>query len=224
MKWLWIILLISNVAAQPTSPITYKGGVPEGLPGVSVINGDIQSNLPSVNVLKCILKRANLDVKWAEYPTRRVLLLLQKGELDLGYPMGFTTLRSLSMIPSETITSAPDLWVYSSLNKPDLKDRQLSIGVKAGSPQYDWVRENGYINIQVVPQYSSLLPMLRKEHVSAVIIPTLGDPKLEDLLPDKDMLTSVSTIREGGAYFSKDISPEFYKKFNSQIVKCPIPK
>lgn len=224
-------LSLSSNASDNTSPVNaptardvslpvavLRGGVPEGLPNVEIVNGKYQSTNPSNNTLQCVLNGLGYTIHWAFYPTKRLLNMLEAGELDLAFPMGQTVERDAKLKPSQPFQILQDVWVFYPPT-PDLKNRNLSVVVKSGSPQHNWLQANGYTAIQAVNNYSSLLPMLRMRRAEAILAPDVG-VTLPNYEVDPEMEKAVHSYRNIVFYFNQSRRPDVSKAIDYRLSKC----
>lgn len=207
-----------NGRNAPLPVAVLRGAVPEGLPGVEIVNGKYHSTSPSNNTLQCVLNGLGYTIHWAFYPTTRLLNMLEAGELDLAFPMGQTAERDAKFKPSQPLQILQDVWVYYP-PAPDLSKRDVSVVVKAGSPQHNWLHANGYTAIQTVNNYSSLLPMLRMRRAEAILVPSLG-VNLPGFEIDLQMESAVHSNRNIVFYFNKVQRQDIPRAIDYRLAKC----
>lgn len=145
--------------------------------------------------------------------------MLESNELDLAFPMGFSSVRSEMLTPSKTVLVLEDRWMYN-LPPPDTSDRSLPIAVKAGSLQQSWLGSKGYTNVSAVPSYSSLVLMLKAKNVKAILYSDTDGNPADAIFPLEGMRVSLQSTREVGFYFNPKTHPDVIQAFNSVIPLC----
>ena len=207
--------------ALPTEEL--RAGVPEGLPGITVVEGKFVSELLHGEILNCVLAKTGLKMHWRAYPTKRLLEMLEWGDLDVIYPMGFSVERSLTMQPSSPAITLSDYWIYRG-NTPDFSDKaNLRVGAKDGSPQHKWLSDQNYQQIKLPQQYSSLLPMLEAGRIDAVLLPAPGSD-IKSLKQYGRMRPDYKTVlqseRNVGFYLGLGRRPDILKAINNALLTC----
>lgn len=196
-----------------------RAGVPETLPGAELENGNLKLPGASGSVLPCIAKAFGVPLRWGSYPTLRLFKMIEHGELDLLYPMGFNAERDLSFQRSEIVLQSRDVWVFKDV-RPRLEDKaQLLVAAKLGSPQADYLAGQGYQHVSLVPSYESLPRMLEAGRVQAIAVPGEGWDRVAQTLTWKAS-TETYLTREVGFYFSKAADPNWVARLNQAIKSC----
>ena len=194
-------------------------GIPSGLPGYEILdNNKLNINDPFKRSLtECIETRLKVTFVWMAYPTKRVIQMLQMGEVDMIYPMGFTEERAAAMLQSNLTWQNPDVLV--SLRPIELGDKQLRLAARLGSPQHTDYGADGYASLLGTYAYEDLPKMLSRGAVDAVIVPRSVYADQKDAWPAKT-LTLVGRQRSSGFYLQKNDPKGILKNLNESIAHC----
>ena len=207
----------TTMAANATSQLTI--GIPAALPGYELqdehhlkINDPVKKSLT-----ECVASRLNAKFTWVGYPTRRVIQMLQVQELDMIFPMGFTTERASTMLQSNPMWQNPDVFV--SMRPVDMRDKSLRIVARLGSPQHtDYVAE-GYANVSGAYSYEDLPKLLGRGQVDVVVVPRSVYGEQMNLWPQGAVVAD-GRPRGSGFYLSKDDPRGLMKPLNESIARC----
>lgn len=203
----------------PANAQILRGSIPDTLPGAIVSSGELVLPGASGLVLPCITKALGIRIHWSSVPTVRGLKMLQDGELDLMYPMGFNAERDGVLQPSEPIFRSRDVWVYRGL-RPRIEDKEnVTVAAKSGSPQSDHLVREGYRHITFVTSYESLARMLESGRVQLIAAPGEGWDRLAPTLTWSAQSETYLT-RDVGFYVSKTADPQWLKRLNHAILSC----
>jgi len=210
---------VSVSASGAPLPAQLRGGVPEGLPGIEIRDGKFIGESRSAKILQCLTSRSGYSIFWYSLPTPRLLRMLGQKELDLAFPMGFSSDRSKEFKASDPVFRSEDLWIHydAAINT---RDKSLSIAVKDASPQHSWLQQNGYTNLSVVPHYASLLPMLQKRRIQAILVASSEAALASEMAPYKDMIKTLNLVREVGFYFPQNHRVDAVRALNYTIAIC----
>lgn len=215
LRWTGLMAFAGGLGAEPAK---LQVGVPEGMPGYSLRDGQLQIESESKRRLTfCVEKALGVRFQWQALPARRVVQGLVDGQLDLGYPMGFNDERSARMQPSEPAWENPDVWV--SLKPIDPKDKRLRLAARLGSPQDDDHRKSGYARMTGVYTYEEMARMLKQDMVDAVILPKSLHEDMQALWPP-GYRTTVGQARNSGFYLPKADPRQLLAPLNRAIGRC----
>jgi hypothetical protein len=197
-----------------------RGGVAEEN-GMKVDQGRFLAPQFEVDRLDCITQTTGFTIHWQFYPTVRLLDMVEKLDLDLIFPMGFSEERDTFLTKSEYLFLSEDNFVYAD-QKPDFSDKvHIRIGVKRGSPQMGAVMTQGFQNVEIGNSYEGLLKMLEARRVDTIIVP---DKVIETFDPavTQRLKTEPFYQRQVGFYVGKKWSAEKLAALNAAILKCRI--
>ncbi|NVO05980.1 MAG: transporter substrate-binding domain-containing protein [Rhodoferax sp.] len=194
-------------------------GTPAGLPGYELVDDNqLKISDPYKKAFTdCIASRLNAGFVWQSLPTKRVLQMLEAGEIDMAYPMGFTEERAASLLPSSPAWQNPDVLV--SLHAVDMRDLHLRLAARLGSPQHADYLAEGYARVTGVYAYEELAGLLERAQVDVVIVPRSVYAEQKALWPPKAMVTA-GKPRASGFYLNKDDPKKLQKPLNAAIARC----
>lgn len=219
-----ILWLSSPCCAEP---LLLRGGIVQSFPGIAVVDGSIQpeADYGHAEIISCIETGLNARIQWQSLPTDRLLKLTRENQLDLIYPMGYTAERDSYLQASVWLTKDDDYFVYKAnkLQTPSLLEEQIkgrTIGVKRGSPQLDYLQNNGYKHVHQVYDYQQLLPLLKMERVEILAVPqTLAEQLQADAKKDNLQLYNYFT-RDAGFYLAPEFASAKLSKINDAVIQC----
>jgi len=183
---------------------TLKVGVVDGLPGFKVENGRLQADSPHPEFIAALEKELRVKLVWSEYPTRRLLNMTEKGELDLIYPVGLSSERDAILKRSIPVYVTHDYFAYKT-RPSNVADTSLTVGCRLGSPQENWLKAKGY-KIETVISYESLIKMLLTDRVPMIALPKVAFDNLMSSGSAGTLLYEVSANREIGFYYTPKFS------------------
>ena len=197
-----------------------RGGIPATLPTVQVNeSGQLTGHYSDTRFMKCFLSELQQKIHWKSYPTARLIQEVKNNKLDIIFPMGFTQERRDQLIQSEHVELIEDYWVYKGA-KPDVTAKSVSIGVKLGSPQEFYVKQQDYENIVRHNDYVGLYKMLLAGRVQVIALPDMAYIGLVDQFGKEKTQFTPFLQRGYGFYLSPKSTPEFIKKINEVTVTC----
>lgn len=205
------------LAGEP--PVTLKAGFPEGLPGYTMqANGLLDIEVPAKKrVFQCIEKTLNASFVWQAFPTKRVLQMVMDGQLDLAFPMGFTTERAGKMAQSQHTWGNADYFL--SLRPLDTGDKSLRVAARLGSPQHvDYVAE-GYGKVNGTYTYEELIKTLTGGLADMVIIPQSVYEDQKAQWP-RETIVTVGRVRNTGFYLQAEDPKALLAPLNRAIERC----
>jgi ABC-type amino acid transport substrate-binding protein len=208
-----------HVALATDTPSKLLVGIPSGLPGYEIANNNkLNINDPfKRNVTDCIETRLKSTFVWMAYPTKRVIQMLQMGDIDMVFPMGFTEERASALLQSNLTWQNPDVFV--SLRPIEHGDKGLRLAARLGSPQHTDYISDGYASVVGAYSYEDLPKMLAKGTVDAVVVPRSVYAEQRDTWPAKT-LTLAGRQRSSGFYLQKNDPKKLLKHLNESITYC----
>jgi ABC-type amino acid transport substrate-binding protein len=195
------------------------GGIPEGLPGYAV-TGDGSLRFSAEvrrQVFDCIENQLGFRITWQQLPTKRLMQELVEGRLDLGFPLGFTPERARLLLESAAAWDSPDIWI--SRRPVDIKDKQLRLAVRLGSPQQVDQTADGYEKVAAYFTYAELVKALNLEMADAVVIPSLVFEQQRGLWPP-DVVTTPGRPRGVGFYLPPQDPKRLAAPLDRAIERC----
>lgn len=223
LRWLaasLVLVMLTSVSAMAQSIL--RGGIPNTLPGAVIsANGSATLAGPSGGErFNCIGRQLAMPIHWAFYPTARLLRMVEKGDLDFAYPMGFSVERDKVLNHSEPVVADPDIWVYRTGKRPDLRAiYTLRVASKAGSPQAAWLEQQSYKLVSLNNDYAAMFQMLSKDYVDAILIARNLWLELNGSITIP-VDTEIGTERAIGFYLSKNADAELLTRINTAIKQC----
>ncbi|WP_214000333.1 transporter substrate-binding domain-containing protein [Arsukibacterium sp.] len=229
-----VLLFISIAtisAVTVATPQKLQGGVVQSFPGISVVNGKVQpeSSYGHAEIIECIEAKLNARIEWQSLPTDRLLKLTRENQLDLIYPMGFTSERDNYLQASVWLTKDDDYFVFktTTLKQATLQDDQLKklpVGVKRGSPQLHYLQSNDFQHVHQVYDYQQLLPLLKMDRVDMLAVP---QPLAEQLQAEMRADPTTGNLqlynyytRDAGFYLSPDFAGAKLDEMNKAVIQC----
>jgi len=223
--------ILTYSAASTSETQQLRGGVVQSFPGISVVDGRVQSepDYGHADIISCVETELSVRIEWQSLPTDRLLKLTRENQLDLIYPMGFTTERNSYLQASMWLTKDDDYFVFKSatleqesLQAAQAKDRP--VGVKRGSPQLHYLQSHGYRHIHQVYDYQQLLPLLEMNRVELLAVP---QPLAEQLLLDMQTALKKHDLqlynyytRDAGFYLAPNFASIKLDEMNKAVVRC----
>ncbi|SNY53398.1 ABC-type amino acid transport substrate-binding protein [Arsukibacterium tuosuense] len=229
------VLLIASVttisATTVAKPQKLQGGVVQSFPGISVVNGKVQPEpaYGHAEIIACIEDELNARIEWQSLPTDRLLKLTHENQLDLIYPMGFTSERNSYLQASVWLTKDDDYFVFktTTIQQATLQDEQLKsrpVGVKRGSPQLHYLQSNGFQHVHQVYEYQQLLPLLNMDRVDMLAVPQPLAEQLQAEMKADPMTGNLQLYnyytRDAGFYLSPDFARTTLDKTNKAVIQC----
>tara|TARA_R110002126_G_scaffold33382_20_gene104506 strand:- start:6964 stop:7716 length:753 start_codon:yes stop_codon:yes gene_type:complete len=223
--------LLLAAEANIASPQTLHGGIVQSFPGITLVGDRVQLEAVygHAQIISCMESELNVQIKWQSLPTDRLLKLTRENELDLIYPMGYTSERDRYLQASTWLTKDDDYFVFKAgelqadyLENGQAKNR--AIGVKRGSPQLHYLQSNGYQHIHQVYDYQQLLPLLKMDRVDMLAVPQpLAEQFQSDMLAEATeynlQLYNYYT-RDAGFYLSPEFADANLSRFNNAVIQC----
>ncbi len=176
---IFLIIVVGNSHAQKVLRIGY-----EHLPPLNYTDENGQASGLDVERVKVILDHANIPYVFYEYPWKRVLLKIEKGELDLALAAGATPDRESYAYFSDEVfkTGRSLLYVQESdqlrgmqLNSlSEIKHNEIKIGVRRGasySDEYEALLQdpNFQQRLVYVADVENGLKLLKNKRISALV-------------------------------------------------------
>ncbi|MBV2128281.1 transporter substrate-binding domain-containing protein [Arsukibacterium indicum] len=213
------------------TPLQLQGGVVQSFPGISVVNGKIQPEplYGHAEVISCIESALDASIVWQSLPTDRLLKLTRENQLDLIYPMGYTEERNRSLQASVWLTKDDDYFVFKTTTEPAAMPehehlKSKLVGVKRGSPQLDYLQNNGYQHVHQVYDYQQLLPLLNMDRVEMLAVPQPLAEQLQLEMQADPMSGSLQLYnyftRDAGFYLSPVFASTRLEQMNQAVIAC----
>jgi len=206
-------------SSAETPLVRLKAGLPEGLPGYMVgRDGHIRISDPvKQSQLRCIEKRANIQLDWKVFPAPRLINMLVSNSLDIAFPMGFSDERSEKMMHSIPTWQNPDYLI--SMNGANMEDKNIHIAARTGSPQHTDYAAHGYTKITPSYTYNELPKVLAVGMADVIIVPKSVYLEFKDQWPPA--FTAVQgKDRASGFYINKNDPRNIINTLNAAIGKC----
>ncbi len=213
-------LLLATASCWGTERLI-QAGTPEGLPGYA-LSSDGKLVIEDSNrrrVFSCIEQRLNAKFSWQAFPTKRVVQMVERGQLDLAFPMGFTAERAKVMQQSAPTWDNPDVWL--SKRPVNIQDKNLRIAARLGSPQDVEHVADGYSKVVGAITYSELPKTLSMDMVDAVIVPRRVYEDQRALWPETTLVT-VGRHRSSGFYLQPADTKALLMPLNRAIEDCRV--
>ena len=215
----WTLVGCAAFFASHAQANELRGGVPEGLPSVTISKGEYSDTQPTGVMLKCVTQAAGIKVHWDFYPTLRLINMTAAGELDLMYPMGFNAERDQTLRRSDFVLKTRDIWIFKG-SRPNLESKTtVKVAVKSGSPQLDYLKKLGFTSIGQTDSYESLLKMLDSGNIDAIAVPELAYSSLKTTV-NWELKTDVLFERDVGFYMSQRVDSKLAERINTAIKGC----
>ncbi len=215
---MWLVLDACVAQTPLNEEIKLKVGVPSDLPGYAVMaDGTLKVSSPlRQRITDCVEKGMNAKITWIGAPTLRILSQLSSAELDMVYPLGFTSERGANLLPSKPTWESGDVLV--SLQPISLNNRNLSFTARLGSPQHtEYLADFSTF----IPSYSyGNLPKLLERKVVDVAI--LNRNTYQDMKPlwPHGHITTAGKSRYTGFYLNKADPRHLLEPLNTSIARC----
>lgn len=218
--WKLAMVLATLVAAglARAEPLRLRVGVPEGMPGYALRDGQLLIDAESKRRLyQCVEKALGARFVWEALPARRVVQGVIEGPLDLAFAMGFNEERAARMLQSEPAWENPDVWV--SLKPIDPQDKRLRLAARLGSPQHDDHQALGYARVAGVYTYEEMARMLSQDMVDAVVLPRSLYEDMKSTWPAGHRVLE-GKARNSGFYLPKADPRQLAVPLNQAIRRC----
>jgi ABC-type amino acid transport substrate-binding protein len=215
------LTLLLLLAAWPCSgqPRVIQAGTPEGLPGFT-LGGDGRLTVDDParqQVFACVERQLNAVFTWHPLPTKRLVHMVTYGQLDIAFPMGFTTERAAAMRQSAPMWDNPDVWL--SLRPVSTQDKTLRIAARLGSPQHLDHARDGYTRVMGTTTYSELGRTLAMDMADVVIVPRSIFEEQRAQWPRNTIVTA-GRPRSSGFYVQPADSKALLAPLNRAIEGC----
>ena len=171
-------------------------------------------------VFACIEQRLKAKFIWHPLPTKRMVLMVVHGQLDLAFPLGFTAERANAMLQSAPTWDNPDVWL--SLHPVNTQDKSLRIAARLGSPQQVEYAADGYTKVTGSYTYAELAKALSKDMADVVIVPRSIYEEQQALWPEKTIV-SLGRQRSSGFYLQPADTKALMSPLNRAIEACRLP-
>ena len=225
--------ILSSVAAHPWSQAPVVSLTTHDLPPYSFpVEGKAPSGI-AVQTVQCAAEALSISVNIGFFPWKRAQEMVKNNSADGFFAASQANQRDAYAVLSATI--APQEWRWYLLKQSTLDPR--SDGFKEiartssfhGANMQDWLMENGYKTDGSPLQSRSLLTMLKKGRVDAILANRLV---MEQLLAEVGETETVKSYlamdRPLGIYFSKAFlsrqNPDYLTRWNQAIARCTGPK
>lgn len=223
MRWSqWLgatCLAIAGLAplTAATAPLQLRIGTPEGLPGYSLVGGQLQIEaVPKRRLFQCVEKTLEAQISWEAYPTRRLVQMVVEGKLDMAFPMGFTEERAAQMLESQPAWDNPDLWL--SLRPVSAQDKSLRLAARLGSPQ-QLDHAAGYARMVSTYTYEELGRTLSMGMADVAIVPQSVYEETKAIWPPGTLATP-GRPRSSGFYLNLADPRKLAPPLNQAIERC----
>lgn len=211
-----IVMLLYGVAFG--APL--KGGIPATLPNLQVNSqGQLVGENRDLHFIDCISDSLQQEIVWSALPTARLIEEVKNNKIDIIFPMGFTQQRRAQLIESKAIQVIHDYWVYQK-HLPDMSDKEITIGVKLGSPQASYVQQQDFENIVKHNDYTGLYKMLLANRVQVVALPDMAYKGLVDKF-GLGLTQYTAFLQRGyGFYLTPKAGAKLVTRVNQAVVLC----
>ena len=222
-----LFMLLSAVpcafAASAGGQTTLKIGTPTGLPGFAVTpEGKFQATDPvKQRLTDCVAKQMKVKFEWIAVPTIRAITMLTKNEVDMAYPMGFTSERAATLLPSRSAWENPDYYV--SMQAIDMDNKDVRIAARLGSPQHTDYVSDGFTKFTPAYTYEELAQLLERGAIDVAIVNRSIYGDMKSLWP-AGHTSKVGRARNSGFYLNKDDPKHLHGKLNASISACVEPQ
>ena len=182
----------------------------------------------AVDVTRCVLTKMNRSLKVLVLPWARAQYMVKHKQADGFFAASKNSSRDQYATISATI--AEQKWQWYLLKENPLSPEQTSFKEKAmvggflGANMLKWMENEGYQVIARTKNTESLLKLLIKGRVNAVLA---NNYVMQSLLEKHKVTTRVKTYlnkdKPLGVYFSNTFlndNPEFLKRFNNHVPSC----
>ena len=196
------------------------------------INGSEPGGI-AVQIVQCAANELTIRVKIGFFPWKRAQELVKRNAADGFFAASQADQRDSYAVLSATI--APQEWRWYLLKASALDPKSETFKATArtssfnGANMQDWLNENGYIANDSPPQNQSLLAMLFKGRIDAILANQLV---MDQLLLQADKADAVKSYpaldKPLGIYFSKTFlatqPADYMSRWNQAIVTCTTDK
>ncbi len=198
---------------------TLTGGFPETLSGLGVTGeGRLVGDSRFIEFLSCFLDKSALNISWQAYPTSRVMRLVERGDMDISYPMGFDAERAAVSIQSLRVGVAHIYLVYVGA-PPVLDDKLLTVGTKRGTAQASDFAARGFKSIHQNNDYFSLFKMLINGRLDMIAVPRIVYEYYAEKNDDKLNFQTYKTY-DYGFYLEPNMDQGLVNLINNSITAC----
>lgn len=195
----------------------------------------VEGRAPSgiaVRTVQCAATALSIPVNIGFFPWKRAQEMVKNNAADGFFAASQADQRDVYAVLSATI--APQEWRWYLLKTSAMDPRSKTFKSAArtssfhGANMRDWLIENGYIANDSPPQNKSLLAMLLKGRVDAILANRLVMDQLLAQTGKADAVKSYPALDKPlGIYFSKTFlatqPPDYLARWNQAITACTGP-
>ncbi len=207
-----------SAGSTEASERVLRAGTPQGLPGYRMSGRALViEDAFKRRYFACVEQGLIARFEWHALPTKRVVQELVAGQLDIAFPMGFSSERAALMVQSAAAWENPDYWL--SMRAVNIEDRNLRIAARLGSPQQVEYAADGYAKVTGSYTYAELAKALALDFTDAVIVPQSVYEDQKALWPAQTVVT-VGRRRSSGFYLPPADPQALLKPLNRAIEAC----
>jgi len=179
----------------------------------------------AVRVVRCVLGRLGIEGQFTVLPWSQAQEMVREGRADGFFGATRNTGRDSYATLSASIAPETRRWYWRVDHAVDVTDKALHIGAQAGTGMYDWLRDNGYTNIEAAQTVSELARRLDIGAVDAILANQLVfDWNIAIAGIPGTKFASITNSENGvGVYFSNNYlaaHPAFLDRFNAEATDC----
>jgi len=216
---LFCFALSLSIYSSSAMTLTLTGGFPETLSGTdATVSGRFMGDSRFVNFVSCFLDKSALTINWQAYPPARLIRLVERGEVDISFPMGFNPKRAATSIQSIEAGIVHSYLVYVG-PRPDFDDKSLKIGTKRGTPQISYLESIGFKSIQKNNNYFPLFKMLINGRLDMIAVPSIVYDFYVAEMGDKLNFQIYKTYHYG-FYLKPKMDKTLIRLINDSIIAC----